>query len=144
MITRSGAQVERLNIGGFDVVIQDAHDGAVYAQGRAHNAAAIMSSTHCKNQQGIREDQFAVTVWTDEHGHYHRTDGPALIKDDESDIVWYWHGWRHRLDGPAVESKTDGVEQYWVLGRRYNDMGRWAIAVADFKRRMEPHEKVTP
>ena len=39
--------------------------------------------------------------WTNEHGDFHRLNGPALIKPDGSEY-WLKNGLPHRDNGPAI------------------------------------------
>ena len=47
-----------------------------------------------------------------QHGKWHRTDGPAVTHPD-GHKEWWFNGKRHRLDGPAV-IYPDGSQEWWV------------------------------
>ncbi len=57
---------------------------------------------------------------TNEHGHLHREDGPAVIASIGSKY-WYINGHLHREDGPAVIlAKGDKVYYYYLNGIPYS------------------------
>jgi hypothetical protein len=66
--------------------------------------------------------------WTNEHGDFHRLDGPAF-EDEDGHKSWWVDGKRHRLDGPAIEG-VDGEKQWWVDGDRHR-VGGPAVVRAD-------------
>lgn len=51
------------------------------------------------------------------NGKMHRTDGPALIREDGT-RVWYIDGKLHRTDGPAV-IWADGSKAWYIDGIEY-------------------------
>ena len=82
-----------------------------------------------------------ITVYYNSSHKIHRTDGPAIIYPDGTQI-WYlngeWHreggptveypdgsmsyyldGKLHRTDGPAI-IKADGVRQWWLQDQQYS------------------------
>ncbi len=56
-------------------------------------------------------------VYYNEHGHFHREDGPAWISPD-GNKGWFINGKRHREDGPAVIFQS-GKKRYYLNGIRY-------------------------
>ena len=50
-------------------------------------------------------------IWKNKEGQVHRTDGPAIIYADGTQ-VYYIEGQWHRTDGPAVIYPDGGVEYY--------------------------------
>jgi hypothetical protein len=60
-------------------------------------------------------------AWRDDHGKYHREDGPARI-DLNGTQYWYWHGWLHREDGPA-EIELNGTQKWYRNGKQHRDDG---------------------
>lgn len=60
-------------------------------------------------------------VWMaefDQIFYYHRSDGPAVERDDGTK-KWYWKGHLHRIDGPAV-IHPNGEEEYWIDDIEYS------------------------
>jgi hypothetical protein len=57
-----------------------------------------------------------MTVWKNEKGHLHRTDGPARVWANR-DKEWWLNGKVHRLDGPASVLVT-GVK-FWFVNDYY-------------------------
>jgi hypothetical protein len=55
--------------------------------------------------------------WYNEHGQYHRIDGPAIERRDGIK-EWWLNGDRHREDGPAVEM-SNGHREWWLNGERH-------------------------
>ena len=53
-----------------------------------------------------------------EDGHYHRTDGPAIILRNGFE-AWYIHGKLHREDGPALMYPS-GSNTWWIHGDQYD------------------------
>ena len=57
-------------------------------------------------------------------GKYHREDGPAVIKRNETGTKkekvkeWYLNGKRHRVDGPAIV-KDIGPKEWYLNGKRH-------------------------
>lgn len=56
-------------------------------------------------------DYVGDSVWI-LNGHYHRTDGPAVIHMDGT-MEWIVYGNLHRTDGPAVEWADGEKSWYW-------------------------------
>jgi len=60
-------------------------------------------------------------IWKNKEGQVHRTDGPAIIYADGTQ-VYYIEGQWHRTDGPAV-IYPDGTEFYLQNGKRHRTDG---------------------
>ena len=56
--------------------------------------------------------------WKDKKGYLHRLNGPAVIYKD-GDMHWYRHGRYHRDDGPAWLWPSEGIEEWYKDGKRY-------------------------
>ncbi len=59
--------------------------------------------------------------WRDEHGEFHRDDGPAVIEADGTQR-WFQHGWLHRDDDPAV-IYASGMRIWYQHGKLHRDDG---------------------
>jgi len=59
--------------------------------------------------------------WVNHLGQLHRTDGPAVEKDN-GDKHWLANGRPHRVNAPAIE-KADGDKEWWVNGRPHRTDG---------------------
>ena len=73
-------------------------------------------------------DQYGNQYWYNEHDQLHRTDGPAIVYANGSQL-WYFNGKRHRLDGPAVID-PDG-DQSWYFNGEYHRTDGPALIYAD-------------
>lgn len=56
--------------------------------------------------------------WFDDFQRFHRTDGPARIWADGTQI-WYIHGKEHREDGPS-SMYASGIVEWWLNGKGYS------------------------
>jgi hypothetical protein len=54
------------------------------------------------------------------NGWLHRTDGPAIIHEDNSHR-WYYHDKLHRENGPAIEAES--YQEWWRHGLKHRDNG---------------------
>lgn len=63
------------------------------------------------------------------HGKPHRTDGPAVVKADESE-EWHQNGQLHRDNGPAV-TYADGSQEWYQNGQLHRVDGPAVIYPAD-------------
>ena len=52
------------------------------------------------------------TIYRNQHGHCHRTHGPAVIWAD-GEKWWIQHGQKHRTHGPAIEY-ADGTKRWFL------------------------------
>ena len=69
-----------------------------------------------------------VTIRYKLNGKCHRTDGPAFVGSDGTQM-WYLNGKRHREDGPAI-IYGDGT-QYWCLNGKYRREDGPAVIYVD-------------
>lgn len=53
------------------------------------------------------------------HGLFHRNDGPAVIYPDGTQH-WYRNGQFHRDDGPAI-TYQDGAQFWYLNGKRFGE-----------------------
>ena len=68
------------------------------------------------------------TVWYNEEGEVHRTDGPA-VEYAVGSKYWYINGKLHRTDGPAIEW-ANGNKQWWIDGEK--------LTQSEFEARKKP------
>jgi hypothetical protein len=65
------------------------------------------STRHVSDDDYLVKDGAYLTIgtvyYTDENGHLHRENGPAVEYTDYSK-QWFLHGKRHRENGPAIEA----------------------------------------
>jgi hypothetical protein len=54
------------------------------------------------------------------NGKYHRIDGPSLIRPHGTS--WWRQGRRHRLTGPALIDNKKGVVEWWVNGKKIDNV----------------------
>ena len=45
----------------------------------------------------------------------HREDGPAIIKANGNNVLWYLNGKLHRMGGPAIEYTTGVGYKVWYV-----------------------------
>ena len=64
-------------------------------------------------------DEDGNQLWYNEHGRFHRSDGPAVIYSD-GDQHWYFNGKRHRTDGPAI-IYPNGTQLWYIYGNRLTE-----------------------
>ena len=72
-----------------------------------------------KSKKKVLSD--GTVYWETEMGQLHRTDGPAVIYPNGSNL-WYYNGKRHRTDGPAIEC-TGGHNEWWYHDKRHRTDG---------------------
>ena len=69
-----------------------------------------------------------IRVWKNNKGQYHRVDGSAVeIGGENGRQEWWLNGKRHRTDGPAVvynnTSNVSVKQEYWLNGLRHREDG---------------------
>jgi hypothetical protein len=60
--------------------------------------------------------------WWYQHGHLHRTGGPA-VEHADGHKAWFQHGKLHRTDGPARE--WPGGNKEWYLHSKRLSFDEW-------------------
>jgi hypothetical protein len=68
--------------------------------------------------------------YRNEQGDYHRTDGPAIERNDGYKSCWI-NGKRHCEDGPAIE-RNDGSKAWYLNDTEYSEQ-EWKHEVTKIK-----------
>ncbi len=80
--------------------------------------------------ESIKTKYWNRTEYKNEQGDYHRTDGPAIERNDGYKS-WWINGERHREDGPAIE-RNDGYKAWYLNDTEYSEQDYYQ-EVAKFK-----------
>lgn len=79
--------------------------------------AKLTAQTENPNFVRAETDKYGNHFYYNKDGHFHRSDGPAAIYVDGTQ-VWWMNGHVHRTDGPAYIG-MDGTQEWFLNGDQF-------------------------